>query len=101
MHKVLTKSRISRNVSSSCLLSNAVKLILLTNRVRGPYCKLQTAFFCGEQEGHDLKWKKQSAVTYITDEENSVSKICSLLYLLEIESSWNAARSQAVRTLEF
>ena len=35
-----------------------------------------------KHQGHELKWKKQGAVTYSTDRGNRV--------LLEIESSWKA-----------
>ena len=38
--------------------------IPLTNRVRGPYCKLRIEFL-----------KKRGSVTYSTDRENEVSKI--------------------------
>lgn len=48
--------------------------ILLTNRVKGPYCKLRTPFSSTsidgpsvKQEGHELKCKKQGAVTYGMD----------------------------------
>ena len=49
----------------------------LTNRVRGPNCKLRTEFFpfCIMCAGHKSKGEKRGSVTYTTDRENEVSKI--------------------------
>ena len=59
-----------------------VILILLTNRVRGPYRKLRTEFFSSsiygpsaKRAGHKSKGKRRGSVTYSADRENEVSKI--------------------------
>ena len=58
-----------------------IKCIPLTNRVRGPYCKLRSFFpfnLWPKREwraGHKSKGKKQGSITYSTDQENEVSKI--------------------------
>ena len=51
--------------------------IPLTNRVRGPYCKLRTEFFSRSlMERHtEINGKKRGSVSYSTDRENEVSKI--------------------------
>ena len=55
----------------------------------------------GKHEGHELKWKKQDAVTFSEDRENEVDMRC-LLYLLEIEFQLESTpRSQAACTLEY
>ena len=62
--------------------SRSLKYIPLTNRVRGPYCKLRTEFFSpaiygpsAKCAGHKSKGKKRGSVTYSTDRENEVSKV--------------------------
>ena len=55
----------------------------------------------GKHEGHELKWKKQDAVTFSEDRENEVDMRC-LLYLLENEFELEITpRSQGARTLEY
>ena len=60
-------------VSVSFSLLKPSHKIHLTNRVRGPYCKLRTEFFT--RLGHKSKGRKRGSVTYISDRENEVSKI--------------------------
>ena len=56
--------------------------IPLTNRVRGPYCKLRTKFFpprfmakARSAQAINGRRKKRGSVTYSTHRENEVSKI--------------------------
>ena len=52
----------------------------------------------GKREDHELRWKKQDAVTYRTDRENEVSEIFIIsLGWIELEST---PQSQAVCSLE-
>ena len=55
---------------------------------------------CVKHEGHELKWKKQGAVTYGKDGESGVRKmfIISLGNWIELEST---PQSQAVHTSEY
>ena len=67
---VLKKNCPTRQSYVNQLLSCTFFYIPLTNRVRGPYCKLRTEFLPVKSEG-----KKRGSVTYGTDRENEVSKI--------------------------
>ena len=52
-----------------------VNYIPLTNRVRGPYCKLQTELFSCLFMAQACIEKKRGSVTYRTDRENEVNRI--------------------------
>lgn len=83
--------------------SSDTSYVLLTNRIPGPYCKLQTAFFplqfmAQMQSTRAMNWRG-SALTYSTDLKNEVSKIfiTSLGKWVELEST---PQSRVVRMLE-
>ena len=65
-------------------------------------CVFSTSIFGpdGKHEDHELRWKKQDAVTYSTDRENAVCKmfIISLGSWIELEST---PQSQAVCSLDY
>ena len=65
-------------------------------------CVFTTSIFGpdGKHEDHELRWKKQDAVTYRTDRENAVCKlfIISLGSWIELEST---PQSQAVCSLDY
>ena len=87
MHKKVCEDQCKMKIPEEF---NAVKQGLpLTNRVRGPYCKLGTEFFSrsvygpsAKHAGHKLTGKKRGSVTYSTDRENEVSKIFILILRL-------------------
>ena len=56
--------------------------------------------FMAKHEVHELKWKKQGAVSYSTDQENEVSKmfIIPLGHWIELA---NTPRSQVIRSLKY
>ena len=56
--------------------------IPLTNRDRGPYCKLRTEFFSARI--YKFERKKQGSVTYSTDRENDICKI----FIVSLETFW-------------
>ena len=56
-------------VNPSISTFQAKTCIPITNRVRGPYCKLR------RRAGHKSERKKRGSVTYSTDQENEVGKI--------------------------
>lgn len=65
-------------------------------------CVFSTSIFGtdGKHEDHELRWKKQDAVTYRTDRENAICKmfIICLGSWIELEST---AQSQAVCSLDY
>ena len=70
-----------------------VGYIPLTNRVRGPYCKLRTEFFslrfmaqarCAR--AMNRRGKKRGSVTYSTDREDEASKI----FIISLLCAWRA-----------
>ena len=66
--------------------------IPLTNRVRGPYCKLQNEFFpvdlWPKREGHKSTGKNESMDRNSMDRENEVSKI----FIISLRLIWRAGK---------